>query len=647
MGINFKMNKAQLYGAAGAAIVFCIDLSLPLGVVIGVLYMFNFLLISRETKRTIITFAIVVSFLIFLKLAIFYTSQTSWMVITNRCISITAVIVNACLVIQRRNLYEKNQLRKRKAGEKILYEKNQLKTFIEYTPVAIAMLDLDMKYISVSKVWKTIYKFEEQDVIGKSHNELFPEITDGYWKAHYQRCLAGEIVRNDEDSFIRSDGSVEWLKWEIRPWYEDKKNIGGLVMFTEIITEQKLVKEELIRAEQAAIAKANFLSTMSHEIRTPMNAVLGFTTILLQNAREDQIEHLKMIKYSGDNLLVLINDILDFSKIEAGKIDFEKVDFNIKELIYNIQGALLEKARKKGILLKVCLDDKLPEKLLGDPVRLGQILTNLASNAVKFTETGKVIISASVVSQINESKSVDIVFEVKDTGIGIAKDKQELIFESFTQASSETNRKYGGTGLGLAISKRLIELQGSSIQLNSKPGKGSRFSFHLNMDISAPYLVTPFYTDANESKELNIKKNTTRGLRILIVDDNRINIILVKQFFKLWNIESDKAENGLIALEKVKKTDYDLVLMDLQMPVMDGYDATRAIRKLKGNKYKKLPVIALTASAVGDVKAEVLKSGMNDYISKPFNPESLFNKIDFYTKNSYLNNTNKDLKKTG
>lgn len=646
MGINFKINKAQLYASAGAAIVFCIDLSLPLGVVIGVLYMFNFLLISRESKKTIVTFAIVVSFLIFLKLAIFYTPQTSWMVIANRCISIFAVIVNAWLVIQRRNLYEKNKLRKRRAGEKILYEKNQLKTFIEYTPVAIAMLDMDMKYISVSKVWKTTYKLEEHDVIGKSHNELFPEITYGYWKAHYQRCLAGEIVRNDEDSFIRSDGSVEWMKWEIRPWYEDKEAIGGLVMFTEIITEQKEVKEELIRAEQAAIAKANFLSTMSHEIRTPMNAVLGFTTILLQNAREDQIEHLKMIKYSGDNLLVLINDILDFSKIEAGKIDFEKVDFNIKELIYNIQGALLEKARNKGILLKVRFDDKLPEMVVGDPVRLGQILTNLASNAVKFTETGKVMISASVVSQSDESKSMNIVFEVKDTGIGIPKDKQEFIFESFTQASSETSRKYGGTGLGLAISKRLIELQGSSIQLDSEPGKGSRFSFHLNMDVSTPSLVAT-YVDANESKDLNVQKKTLKGLRILIVDDNKINVLLVKQFFKLWNIESDKAENGLIAVEKVQQKDYDLVLMDLQMPVMDGYEATRAIRKLKGNKYRALPIIALTASAVGDVKAEVLKSGMNDYISKPFNPETLFNKINFYKESSLTYNTNKGLKKTG
>jgi PAS domain S-box-containing protein len=646
MGINFKMNKAQLYGAAGAAIVFCIDLSLPLGVVIGVLYMFNFLLISRETKKTIVTFAIAVSFLIFLKLAIFYTSQTNWMVIANRCISILAVLVNAWLVIQRRNLYEKNKQRKRRAGEKVLYEKNQLKTFIEYTPVAIAMLDMDMRYISVSKVWKTTYKLEEQHVIGKSYDELFPEITAGYWKAHYERCLAGEIVRNDEDSFIRSDGSVEWLKWEIRPWYEDKETIGGLVMFTEIITEQKEVKEELIRAEQAAIAKANFLSTMSHEIRTPMNAVLGFTTILLQNAREDQIEHLKLIKYSGDNLLVLINDILDFSKIEAGKIDFEKVDFNIKELIYNIQGALLEKARNKGVLLKVRLDDKLPEMLMGDSVRLGQILTNLASNAVKFTERGKVIISASVVSQSKESKSMNIVFKVKDTGIGIPKDKQEFIFESFTQASSETSRKYGGTGLGLAISKRLIELQGSSIQLDSELGKGSSFSFNLNMDISTPYLVSTPYVEANESKQPNIQEKTLKGLRILIVDDNKINVLLVKQFFKLWDIESDKAENGLIAVEKVKKKDYDLVLMDLQMPEMDGYDATRAIRKLKGKKYQALPIIALTASAVGDVKADVLKSGMNDYISKPFNPETLFNKINFYTESSDPYDINKGLKKT-
>ncbi|MES2239367.1 MAG: response regulator [Bacteroidota bacterium] len=639
------MNKAQLYATAGLLVVFCIDLSIPLGVVIGVLYMFNFLLINNQTQKTIISFAFISCVLIFLKLAIYCTADTNWMIIANRIISVLAIIVNAWLVIQRRNLREKSKLRKKKAQERILYEKNQLKTFIKYTPVAIAMLDKDLHYISVSKVWKTTYKLGEQDLIGKSHYELFPEIANDYWKPLYQRCLSGEIIGNDEDSFIRPDGSIEWLKWEIKPWYINKGEIGGLVMFTEIVTEQKSVKEELIRVEQTAIAKANFLSTMSHEIRTPMNAVLGFTTILLQNAREDQIEHLEMIKYSGDNLLVLINDILDFSKIEAGKIDLEKVDFNLKELVYNIQKALVGKAKNKGIALKVRFDDELPEMLMGDPIRLGQILTNLVSNAVKFTDTGKVVISVALASQNNESKSMNVVFKVKDTGIGIAKDKQELIFESFTQASPETSRKYGGTGLGLAISKRLIEFQGSTIQLDSKPGKGSSFFFNLNFDVSESFLATNNQEDTTESYQAHIRNKVLKGVRILIVDDNKINVVLVKQFCKLWNIESDSAENGLIALKMVQQKDYDLVLMDLQMPEMDGYEATREIRKLKGNKYQALPIIALTASAVGDVKEDVLKSGMNDYVSKPFDPENLFNKINFY-KDYDVANPNQELKIT-
>jgi signal transduction histidine kinase len=212
---------------------------------------------------------------------------------------------------------------------------------------------------------------------------------------------------------------------------------------------------------------------MSHEIRTPMNAVIGITHLLMQNAREDQAEYLKILKFSAENLLVLINDILDFNKIEAGKITFEEVDFNLKDLLLNIRAALLQKAIDKGIQLKLLMEDDLPEAVKGDSVRIGQILTNLVSNAVKFTDYGRVTISASILKK--DADSTTITFEVKDTGIGIPQDKWDSIFDSFTQASSETTRKYGGTGLGLTITKRLLELQGSKIQLESAPGKDQHF----------------------------------------------------------------------------------------------------------------------------------------------------------------------------
>lgn len=376
-------------------------------------------------------------------------------------------------------------------------------------------------------------------------------------------------------------------------------------------------------AERAAVAKSQFLSTMSHEIRTPMNAVIGFTHLLLQlDPRPEQTEYLKLLKFSAENLLVLINDILDFSKIEAGKIEFEEADFQIKELISNVRLALLQKAKEKNIGLKLLIDDELPNVVKGDPVRLGQILTNLISNAVKFTKEGKVTIIASLYKKLDEHSVID--FEVTDTGIGIAADKLENIFESFTQAAAETTRQYGGTGLGLTITKKLLGLMGSEIKVKSELGKGSVFYFRLSLKNGSAK-----FTDKPNSQPL-VEQKSLKGVKVLIVEDNQINVILAKQFMKMWDIECDVAENGNIALTLVQTNDYQIVLMDLQMPEMDGYETTIAIRELPGEKYKKLSIIALTASAMLDIKDKAFVVGMNDYISKPFNPNDLYRKIALY-----------------
>jgi len=378
-------------------------------------------------------------------------------------------------------------------------------------------------------------------------------------------------------------------------------------------------------AEMAAMTKAQFLSTMSHEIRTPMNAVIGFTHLLLQlNPREDQMDYIKMLKFSAENLLVLINDILDFSKIEAGKIEFEEADFSIKDLISNIRLALLQKATEKDIQIKLFIDQDLPNAIKGDPVRLGQILTNLISNAVKFTKAGKVTITAALAKKTDTTTTID--FDITDTGIGIEDDKIEHIFESFTQASSTTTRKFGGTGLGLTITRRLLELMGSEIKVSSQFGRGSTFYFSLDMKNSDKnFAVQDKHDQSPETKSL-------KGVKLLIAEDNQINVILAKQYMKLWDIECDVAENGEIALMLVKNTDYDMVLMDLQMPEMDGYQTTTAIRNLPEEKYKKLPIVALTASAMLDIKDQAFIVGMNDYISKPFNPDELYRKIAYYSK---------------
>jgi len=415
---------------------------------------------------------------------------------------------------------------------------------------------------------------------------------------------------------------------ELKPDDSDNDLIHIISFLKQRIEQAKLLELELINAkdvaEKAAMAKSQFLSVMSHEIRTPMNAVIGFTHLLIhQDPKPEQVEFLNFLKFSAENLLVLINDILDFNKIEAGKIEFESVDFSVKDLISNIRLSLLQKANEKDIKIKLMLDQDLPNALIGDPVRLGQILTNLISNAVKFTNSGKVTITASLAGHDSEHSTID--FEVADTGIGIMPDKLDYIFDSFSQASSDTTRKFGGSGLGLTITKRLLQLQGSDIYVKSEYGKGSVFTFSLAFKNSSKRINNILNSDDFYSLK------SLKGTKLLIAEDNLINVILAKEFMKQWDVECDIAENGEIALKLVQTNNYDMVLMDLQMPEMDGYQTTTAIRELEGEKYKKLPILALTASAMLDIQDKAFTVGMNDYISKPFNPNELHRKIAAYS----------------
>ena len=404
-----------------------------------------------------------------------------------------------------------------------------------------------------------------------------------------------------------------------------KVNEQLIAQKNQLVIETGEIKEEIEyltiakqKAEEATLAKSNFLSNMSHEIRTPMNAVIGMTHILKEeNPREDQREHLDTIMFSAENLLVIINDILDYSKMEAGRMVIERTNFDIKEVINNIYKTLSPKAKDKQLLFQLDMEHDISRYLLGDPTRLSQVLINLINNAIKFTDEGKITLTIRLHGKTKEGQA-KVHFEVKDTGIGIPKDKHKTIFESYSQADEHTTRMFGGTGLGLAITQRLVGLQGGGIKLQSELGKGSVFSFCL------PYPLGEAPQEALvETKNVLKEKGIEGVVRILIVEDNVFNVKVVKRILKFWDMEIDIAGDGYEALEKVREKDYNIVLMDLQMPRMDGYEATATIRSWEENKYQSLPIIALSASALADFRQRAFDVGMNDFLTKPFKPKDL------------------------
>ncbi|MGB0347071.1 MAG: ATP-binding protein, partial [Balneolaceae bacterium] len=381
------------------------------------------------------------------------------------------------------------------------------------------------------------------------------------------------------------------------------------------------LEDTRIQLEQSTKAKSEFLATMSHEIRTPMNAIMGMTHLLQKDQpRDDQLEPLNILDFSGKTLLTLIDDVLDFSKIEAGRLEFEKTEFDLERLLATIMETFKVMANNKNVDLKSNIEKDLHNVLLGDPARLTQIINNLLSNALKFTETGYVELS---VQKLGESKNeISLQFSVKDTGIGIPEDRVETIFESFTQASGSTKRLYGGTGLGLTISRQLTELQGGTLQLESEVGKGTTFFVDLTFDKGEKTIVE---SKADDSAVSEVQK--LRGKKVLLAEDNIVNQKVMNRFLERWEINLFIVENGKEAVEMIKKEDFDLVLMDLQMPVMDGYEATTLIRNLSEPSKKGIPIIALTAAALKEVKEEVYASGMNDFVTKPFNPSELQRKM--------------------
>jgi|TARA_R110002072_G_scaffold131586_1_gene271226 hypothetical protein len=372
------------------------------------------------------------------------------------------------------------------------------------------------------------------------------------------------------------------------------------------------------KAEKASLAKAQFLSTITHELRTPLYAVTGLTHLLLEeDPKEEQKEHLNSLKFSGEYLLSLINNILDLNKLEANKVEIEKTTFSLKKRINDVLVALKKSAddRKNQLILE--FDDTIPSKLVGDPLKLSQVLINLIGNSVKFTQNGEVVIRVSKLDQ-NTSK-VKLHFEIEDNGVGISKKKQKSIFETFSQASLQINRKFGGTGLGLSIVKNLLELMGSKIHLESQLGKGSKFWFNINFSISEE-----LQEDNNPNNIIyDVDYVALENRKVLVVEDNKINQMITKKILEKNKMACQVADNGMDAVQMVEEQTFDIILMDIHMPGISGIEATQKIRQFNKN----IPIIALTAVTIDENLDDFYRAGFNEIIPKPFKTEEFFEKI--------------------
>jgi two-component system sensor histidine kinase/response regulator len=505
----------------------------------------------------------------------------------------------------------RNITERKLAQETIEHEREQLRQIVTHAPVAMAMLDRDGRHIAHSSRWLRYLRVDDPSVVGRTLGEVWPGMPEKYLRV-FERALKGEVVSEPEDGLERSDGTRVFLRWTVHPWRDAKGGVAGVVLAVQSI-------DLLVRARQAAIEasrlKSEFVANMSHEIRTPMNGVIGMTRLLLDTPLSpEQREYAEVIDTSGRALLDIINDILDFSKIEAGRLDLEIADFDLRRAVREVLGSFAEAAQAKGLELLCLVRHDVPSALRGDPGRLRQVLTNLVGNAVKFTEEGEVVLRVTLDESAGDQALVR--FEVRDTGIGIESELKSQLFQSFVQADGSASRRYGGTGLGLAISKRLVSLMGGGIGVDSRPGRGSTFWFTVR-----------FERQPSDKAPSPVPPTRLAGRRALVVDDNATNRQILKQELGYWGMRVSVAESGARGLALLREaanlgSSYDLAILDMKMPEMDGLSVARAIRKDPALSSVKL--VLLTSFGQRGHGAEASRIGVAAYLTKPVDDADLY-----------------------
>jgi len=517
-------------------------------------------------------------------------------------------------------------------------ESKYARSLIEASLDPLVTISINGKITDMNEALANITGLTRQDLTGTDFFDYFTEPGDA--RGVYREIFASGSVADAPLTIRHKDGKLTDVLFNGSVYRDDMGNVSGVVVVARDVTAQNLIASELtdakivadlaretaeeakgkaesltLIAEGAVKAKQQFLSNMSHEIRTPMNAIIGFTKVLLKtDLSAKQREYLTAIKLSGDSLIVLINDILDLAKVDSGKMIFEQVPFKMAYSISTMLHLFESRIREKNLVFEKEYDERIPAVLIGDPVRLHQVIINLVSNALKFTSRGKITFSVRLISE--DSEKVTVEFSVADTGIGIAENKIDKIFENFQQASSTTSRLYGGTGLGLAIVKQLVEPQGGSIKVTSKVNEGSVFSFTLS------FLKTKEKPESDT--ELTDLKAGKMNIKILVVEDIALNQLLMKTVLEDFGFEVDIAANGKVAIDIMKSRSYDIILMDLLMPEMNGFEATEYIRHTLNSK---VPIIALTADVTTADLEKCTSVGMNDYVPKPIDEKKLYNKI--------------------